>query len=85
VSELSIKVSHVRAMVPRALCGEETEPNEGPDLFTADTWGTVCWACGRERAPQFVSLLMLGVSAESYTLSVLGEGADVDDEGGEVK
>ena len=82
--ELAIKVSHVTAVVPCALCGEETEPNEGPDLFTADTWETVCWTCGKAAAPQLVSLLMLGVSAESYTLSVLGEGAEADG-GGEVE
>lgn len=76
--ELAIKISHVTTVVPCALCKTETEPNEGPDLFAADTWETVCWTCGREAAPQLVALLMLSVSAESYTLSVLGEGEDAD-------
>ena len=80
--ELAIKVSHVTTVTACALCGKETEPNEGPDLFTSDTWETVCWTCGKERAPQLVSLLMLGVSAESYTMSVLGEGEDADGAGG---
>jgi hypothetical protein len=79
--ELAIKVSHVMTAVPCALCGTETEPNEGPDLFTSDTWEVVCWTCGRDRSPQLVALLMLGVSAESYTMAVLGEGEDADGAG----
>ena len=59
-----------------------TEPNGGPDPFTSDTWGTACWTCGKAGAPQLVALLMLGVSAESYTLSALGEGEDADKAGG---
>ena len=85
MAELAIRVGHEMTVTTCAVCGAKTETNEGPDLFTSDTWEPVCWTCGRETAPQLVALLMLGVSAESYAMAMLGGDMDEDAEGEEAE
>jgi hypothetical protein len=42
---------------PCALCGEEADPREGPEIFLEGTYETVCRACMEREAPELVALL----------------------------
>ena len=63
---LAIKLNDESSKYECAVCGDERISAEGPGLFMADTWDSVCDECGRRYAPLLVALLDLGGAAEGY-------------------
>ena len=57
-----------------AVCGNISEVDVGPDLFTSEG-RYVCSDCGRESAPELTALLGLANAAEHY-IAVIFESAD---------
>jgi hypothetical protein len=53
-----------------SLCNKRREFSLGLELFRIDTLELVCLLCGREHAPELVTLLALGWSAQSYAQEV---------------
>jgi len=53
-----------------SLCNKRREFSLGLELFRIDTLELVCLLCGREHAPELVTLLALGWSAQSYAEEV---------------
>jgi hypothetical protein len=46
-----------------ALCGDQTDSGDGPQLLQADSLDVVCRKCGKEHAPGLVALLDLACTA----------------------
>ena len=57
MTKLAIKMNNLATNDPCAICGRRTDPSTGPELFTANTWGVVCWQCGEEHAPELLAML----------------------------
>lgn len=49
-----------------SLCNKRRDFSLGLELFRFDTYELVCLLCGREHAPELVSLLALGWSAQNF-------------------
>lgn len=62
--QLAIQLQPEPAQGACALCGEETLPDDGPQLVTATGAGRVCRRCGQQYAPSLVSLLDLAGTAQ---------------------
>lgn len=56
---LAIKLNRVAISDPCAVCGERTDPQEGPELFLAEDDLVVCHECGRKYAPELVAALVV--------------------------
>jgi hypothetical protein len=54
---LAIQMNSVAANDPCEICGDRTDPEIGPELFLAGTYGLVCYDCGDKYAPELVELL----------------------------
>lgn len=55
---LAIKFNNCASNDPCAICGARTDPSVGPELFMADSWALVCYACGEKYAPDLMRLLV---------------------------
>jgi hypothetical protein len=49
--QLCIKWNNAVVNDPCEICGERTDPIEGPEIFVEGTWGLVCTPCARREAP----------------------------------
>ena len=77
---LGIQINVKAQRQPCALCGLEHSWEMGPALYHIHTQEPVCLACGRQQAPELVSLIDMGTTADERTASI--NWADTDVEGG---
>jgi hypothetical protein len=62
---LEIKLNNAASNDPCEVCGARTDPETGPELFLAGSWGLVCYECGDEHAPELVRCLSAYRSART--------------------
>ena len=72
---LSIKLNQNPAPNDCPLCGKETNPNIGAEIFLADTDEVVCFDCAEVHAPVLANLIAFADLSRIFQISEFNFGA----------